>query len=184
VPSSSPISETLIVEEYKQLKQEQIQRIHSRDTFVNLTIVAVGAIAAVTFNAKIARPQALMAIPWVTATLGWTFIVNDLKIARIANYLDQLISAHIDGPNWDNWRRGDDRSWIEHRVVGTIIQMVIFVLPTIISVCTYPYLRPRIDSLKSWEYVLVGSGWSTGILLTIAIVSVSRQRRSIPKLIK
>jgi hypothetical protein len=76
VLSSSPISESLIIEEYKQLKQEQIQRIHSRDTFVNLTIVAVGAIAAVTFNAKIARPQALMAIPWVTATLGWTFIVN------------------------------------------------------------------------------------------------------------
>ena len=176
--SSSQISENLIVEEYKQLKQEQIQRIRSRDTFVNLTIVAVGAIVAATFSARISRPEALMAIPWVTATLGWTFIVNDLKIARIAIYLDQLISAHIEGPNWDNWRRGDNRSWIEHRIVGTMIQMVIFVLPTIVSTCTYPYARPRFDSLKSWEYALVGSGWITGIILIIAIVSVSRQRRS------
>ena len=57
---------------------------------------------------------------------------------------------------------------------------VVNVLPTIISACTYPYARPKFDSLKSWEYALVGSGWITGIILIIAIVSVSRQRRSIP----
>jgi hypothetical protein len=180
--SSSFISENLTIEEYKQLKQEQIQRIHSRDTFVNLTIVAVGAITAATFSSRIARPEMLMAIPWVTATLGWTFIVNDLKIARIANYLDQLISAHIDGPNWDNWRRGDDRSWIEHRTVGTLIQMVIFVLPTLFSTIAYLNIRPQMNPLMSWEYVLVGAGWITGLLLTIAIVSVSRQRRIVARL--
>jgi hypothetical protein len=178
VSSSGHISENLIVEEYKQLKHEQVQRIHSRDTFVNLTIVAVGAIAAVALNENISQPRALAAIPWVTSTLGWTFIVNDLKIARIAKYLEQLLSCHIDGPTWDNWRRGDERSWIEHRIVGTMIQMVIFVLPTIISVSLYPYIRSKSEQFRVWEYVVVGSGWLTAVLLMTAIITVSRQRRN------
>lgn len=178
--SSDSVAQALVIEEYKQLKQEQIQRIHSRDNFVNLTVVAVGTVSAVAVTRGGLRSEVLAVIPWITTTLGWTFIVNDLKIARLSKYLEILVANHVDGTSWDAWRRGDGRSWIEHRIVGTLIQNVIFVVPTAIATALFPVVRVGGHAMSFWESVVVGSGWAAAVLLSLAIYAASRQRRVNP----
>lgn len=159
--------------EYTQLRLEQTERIASRDTFVNLTLVAVGALIA--FGLDQSRPISLLAIPWISLCFGYTFLVNDLKISRLGRYLDTIPDRFGVTLSWDKWRRTIKPTFLEKPVVGCAIQHVIFVVPAAGGSAAYLALRES-GPVKLWESFFIGFGWISTLLISIAIVLTTIDR--------
>ena len=112
----------VLLQEYSALKSEQGSRIQFRDNMLYTTIGAVGAIASVGlggFNAGAGTVRhAFLIVPWLTAILGWTYVVNDEKITAIRRYIDKSLSKRIkeligsdlkDFPfGWEHFHRRDE----------------------------------------------------------------------------
>ena len=167
--------------EYSQLRLEQTERIQSRDGFVNLTLVGVGALVA--FGLDTSRPISLLAIPWISLCFGWTFLVNDLKISRLGRYLDTIPERFGVTQSWDKWRSTIRPTFLEKPVVGCVIQHVIFVVPAAAGSTAYPALRES-GPVKLWEYIFVSFGWISTLSISIAIVATTIDRLEATRLSK
>ncbi len=111
----------VLLQEYSTLKAEQGSRIQFRDNMLYTTIGAVGAIASVGlggFNAGAGTVRhAFLIVPWLTAILGWTYVVNDEKITAIRRYIDKSLAKRVkdligtdqkDFPfGWEHFHRRD-----------------------------------------------------------------------------
>jgi hypothetical protein len=113
----------VLLQEYTSLKSEQGARIGFRDNLLYTTIGAVGAIASVALggfsggNGPIRH--AFLLVPWVTAILGWTYLVNDEKIMVIRRYIGTSLAPRIErligddqkkfAFGWEHFHRGDVR---------------------------------------------------------------------------
>lgn len=181
-PGSELMNKDFRLAEYTQLRVEQTERIKSRDTFVNLTVVAIGALVA--FGMDKQEPITFLAIPWVSVCLGWTFIVNDLKIARLGSYLSQASNALSADYSWEQWRRGVRTNFLEHPVMGCAIQHVIFVLPSVAGCIAYPARRRTgARALEAWEIWLTALGWLFATTLSVALIATAVARRRKPPVI-
>lgn len=78
--------------EYEQLKEEQRQRIASRDNLVYATLVAVGAVGAAALQAS---SLMLLLLPPVCVILGWTHATNDRKVWEIGRYLRRTLAVQL-----------------------------------------------------------------------------------------
>jgi hypothetical protein len=169
------LSKEFALAEYSQLRHEQTERIKSRDTFVNLTIVAIGALVAFGMDKK--EPITFLAIPWISICFGWTFLVNDLKIARIGQYLN-IVSASQDlDESWDQWRLKARMSYLESPFVGCLVQHIVFVVPAVIACIAYPARRQvDIRALQDWEVGLLAFGWLAIAATSAALVATALAR--------
>ncbi|SHN38513.1 hypothetical protein [Cryptosporangium aurantiacum] len=79
--------------EYGHLKEEQRARIATRDNLVYTTLAAQAVLAGTALTSG--RPQVLLLVPLVCAVLGWTRIVNDLKITHIRRYIDGVLRPRL-----------------------------------------------------------------------------------------
>jgi hypothetical protein len=86
--------------EYEKLKDEQTSRVAIRDSLIGLNLLAYGSVFAFALEGKLADiPDSswlvLLVLPWVSAIVGWTYLVSDEKISEIGRYLKRL-KAKID----------------------------------------------------------------------------------------
>jgi hypothetical protein len=108
------------LQEHNQLKQEQSQRIGFRDNLIYATLGAYAAILGFALG-KDSNSYALLILPWVSLTLGWTYLVNDQKISEIGRYIrgqlrEKIAEALAEGPDapppileWETAHRSDRR---------------------------------------------------------------------------
>lgn len=130
----------VLLQEYAALKSEQGSRISFRDGLLYTTIGAVGAIASVALgglsggNGPIRH--AFLLVPWVTAILGWTYLVTDEKITAIRRYIDKKLAPRIEALmaeqkdfafGWEHFHRGDDRR-AERKSMQLYIELWAFVI--------------------------------------------------------
>jgi len=83
----------VLLEEYRTLKAEQFQRIGVRDKVIYLMIVSIGILVSLvgTLNSG----GALLIIPWASAVLGWTYLVNDEKVSSIGKYIRYKLDDNV-----------------------------------------------------------------------------------------
>jgi len=88
---------SVLLDEYRVLKSEQVSRIGFRDNLLYVAVGALGGVASVALggigSGNGPMYEVFLLGPWVTTILGWTYLNNDRKITDIRRY--------IDGP----WRR-------------------------------------------------------------------------------
>jgi len=98
----------VLLQEYTSLKSEQGARIRFRDNLLYTTIGAVGAIASVALGGFSGGTgpirHAFLLVPWVTAILGWTYLVNDEKITAIRRYIDSSLAPRIEEVIGDSYK--------------------------------------------------------------------------------
>lgn len=111
----------VLLQEYTSLKTEQGARVGFRDNLLYTTIGAVGAIASVALGGFSGGSgpirHAFLLVPWVTAILGWTYLVNDEKITAIRRYIDTSLAPRIEkligegqgdfAFGWEHFHRSD-----------------------------------------------------------------------------
>lgn len=129
--------------EYEKLKDEQAGRIRQRDGFINLNIVALALVASYA-GADARQSIAWLAIPWISSAFGWAYLANDDKITAIGRYLRRTIE--ISAASTDSWEHSNKRStrWAKQQRFGQLIMdLVMFVLPTLLSIAAYASRGPE-----------------------------------------
>ncbi|MGW4245371.1 hypothetical protein [Nocardia sp. NPDC004722] len=157
--------------EYQYLKSEQLERIKQRDTFLNLNIVAIAAIAAVAVQGQ-RQSAAWLLIPWVTAILGSTYLANDDKVSAIAMHL-RMQAGSSSATSWESSLKGILSPWVR-RLVDVMVFLLSFVLPTPVAIALYatsyhPSWALIVLIVVAFELVIITS------LLAVYIVSIVRR---------
>lgn len=97
-PNSEQTTKVLL-NEYSMLKAEQNLRIAMRDHLLYAQLGTIGAIAYFALS-KADHQIAMLAVPWPSIVLGWTYFSNDRKISQIRDYvalhLAPAISAQVE----------------------------------------------------------------------------------------
>lgn len=161
--------------DFSELKSEQIERIKQRDSFVNLSIVSVGVMVSATFSGDTIRYPILLAVPWVSIAFGWSFILNDVKISRLALYFSQVSSGSRDEEDWENWRARQRSTWLENPVIGAFVQFLTFFCPGVAAIIVYFFARID-EAIRMWEVLCCLLGLSLLALLAAAIFTAARMR--------
>jgi hypothetical protein len=131
-------SGVLLTAEYERLKEEQIQRIGTRDNLVYATLASIAAVVVGAYQARLIDILLLLAPGCVV--LGWTYLVNDEKISAIGRYirveLGPRLSALAEGSpvfGWETAHRSDRRRR-GRKVLQLFVDLMIFCLPGMIAV--------------------------------------------------
>lgn len=96
----------VLMAEYTALKAEQLARIGTRDNLLYATLAAVGGVLAAALTAR--QPACLLLVPPAGVVLGWTYLVNDLKISAIREYIRTELAptvAAVSGAPAFGWER-------------------------------------------------------------------------------
>lgn len=125
------------LEEYRQLKQEQLERIKLRDSFINLDIVAIGVLGGVLAS----HPQfstAWLVVPWICSSFGWAYAMNDEKVSALQRYFRTELSPRLDySLGWEVFDRRKTSLATPHKISQLAVEFALFVLPTLIAVFAY-----------------------------------------------
>ena len=144
----------IYLQEYTALKAEQSQRIGFRDNLLYVTLGAFGAILSFTLPNK-GNYYALLSLPWISLILGWTYLMNDLKISAIGQYIrydlseklrDRLKEAGEEANvetvlGWETAHRSD-RFRKRRKVEQFLIDLLAFVFSGAAGVVTFWVLVP------------------------------------------
>lgn len=152
--------------EYSSLKTEQIERIKLRDGFTYLAILSVGALISFALRQEQRQSAALLAIPWVLLSLGWSFAVNDAKVARIAKYL-QSRTSELGLVSWDGWRSSRRSPLLENRYAGFVIQNMVFVVPSI-GASIFFLADQGIAAMRFGEWLMISIAIALSLSLVVA----------------
>lgn len=83
----------ILLEEYKVLKSEQLERIKHRD---NIVYVLLGAVGTLFSFAIIHKAIYVVAItPMISFVLCWLYLANDRKISEIGTYISEDLSEKL-----------------------------------------------------------------------------------------
>jgi hypothetical protein len=126
--------------EYTALKAEQLSRIGTRDNLLYAVLAAAGAVLAAAVASR--QPACLLLIPPAGAILGWTYLVNDLKISAIREYVRADLTPRAEalsgGPAF-GWERAHlaDPLYRTRRAGHLVADLTAFVAvpATAIAVC-------------------------------------------------
>ena len=144
---------TYLIAEYEKLKDEQHKRIGFRDNMIFVTLGAIGAV----FSFSLENPQyniALLVLPFICITLGWTYLVNDEKISSIGSYLKKSLIPKISEcgknekitleSNWEDYLKAStsrkQRKWIQ-----LFVDLFIFCVSGILSLVAFYILREKLN---------------------------------------
>ena len=165
----------ILLEEYKALKSEQLERIKTRDMLLYISLSIFGAIFSYVLFGENSNEKSivLLAIPTVSFILGWTYVVNDEKISHIGKYIRLELTPKIKKLvettdhkelsifNWENYHR-DDSKRIWRKRLQVFVDLVTFVIPPVTSVVIYFFILKPDDSttlltfLTYWDMFLLG----------------------------
>lgn len=144
--------------EYKELKNEQIQRIGLRDNIVYATLAAAAAVFAFVMSKQV-DPIALLGLAPATFVLGWIHLNNDVKSCAIGRYLRCTLRNRIhkltgsEYPGILGWeievRSGRQRPW--RKLMDCTASILAFAFPGFLALWIY-WFRYHEGSL-SWMLV-------------------------------
>lgn len=133
----------LLLAEYQSVKDEQKARIGFRDNLLYVTLGVVAAVIAAAAQAK--QASMLLALPPVCVVLGWTYLVNDVKISTIGRYVRGELRprlARLNGGSeaeifqWETFHRGDPRR-VSRKVVQCVIDLLAFCVVPLAALVVY-----------------------------------------------
>ncbi|WP_430791379.1 hypothetical protein [Actinoplanes sp. G11-F43] len=123
-----------LIAEYERLKEEQIQRIGTRDNLIYATLASIAAIGVGTHQAQI--DDLLLALAPCCVVLGWTYLVNDEKISAIGRYIRTDLSPRLSAATnsdqqlfgWESSHRSDRRRRTR-KVFQLGVDLIVFCVP-------------------------------------------------------
>lgn len=169
----------LLALEYEQLKQEQRQRIGTRD---NLLYATLGAYAVVVAAAlQVGDVLVILLLPPVCLILGWTYYVNDHRITAIGRYIESTIVPSLStlpgsGSTIFAWERA-------HRVEPgrrllkvwqTLVDLTAFVAPILLAVAAVVQNTAFSPSLAVAVAAEAISGCVLGLVILVHAVRAAR----------
>ena len=159
----------LYLQEYSKLKEEQVHRIGFRDNLLYVNLLLCSGILSFGLAAP-TNYYALLLIPWVCFILGWSYIMNDVKITEIGAYIKGDFINHVQEYanlegfsifGWETTYRAE-----KHRTIRKLIQIIsklaAFVLAGAAALVGFWHLHPNTGSL-----VLVLIMIEAGLLLLL-----------------
>lgn len=129
----------LLSSEVRMLKDEQRDRIKTRDGLVYSVIVAVAAVAGGT---RLAGANVPLLLPPVTLLLGWTYLNNDEKISAIGAHLRTQLAPRLtvlagtEVLTWESAHRAD-RRYRQRKAIQLVVDLVAFIVPAAAAVIWY-----------------------------------------------
>ncbi|MGW5066022.1 hypothetical protein ACWEQJ_07860 [Streptomyces cyaneofuscatus] len=153
--------------EYEVLKAEQKARIIARDHLMYATLAGLASVLVVVFTAE-APAGTVLLLPPVCLVLGWTYLVNDLKISAAGRYLrDELAPrlADLTGTRpgevlgWE-WAHRGEPGRIAAKILQLAVDLVMFVVPTVVAVVLH------------WTAAIPGRGLSLVAAAELAAAAV------------
>jgi hypothetical protein len=137
----------VVLAEYAALKAEQLARIGTRDNLLYATLAAIGGVLAAALTAR--QPACLLLVPPACVILGWTYLVNDLKISAIREYiradLTTALASVADVPAF-GWERAHlaDPLYAARRAGHLAVDLLTFAAApaAAITVCLAVYSGP------------------------------------------
>lgn len=140
--------------EYEKLKDEQQKRIAFRDQMIYITLGVIGAV----FSFALENPEynyALLVLPFISITLGWTYLANDEKISSIGKYLKEKLIPKI-GKDLKTWEDNlkTDKSRKARKWIQLFVDLAIFCFSGLISILSFFLVRENI-STSLW--ILIGA---------------------------
>ncbi|MDF3143878.1 MULTISPECIES: hypothetical protein [unclassified Streptomyces] len=132
----------LLLAEYQSVKDEQKARIGFRDNLLYVTLGVVAAVVAAAAQAK--QASMLLALPPVCVVLGWTYLVNDVKISAIGAYVREDLGPRLAGLadtegaafRWESFQRGDARR-VSRKVVQLVVDLLAFCVVPLSALAVY-----------------------------------------------
>lgn len=156
---------SLLLSEYVQIKNEQAQRIATRDNLIYATLVALAGAVAVVLQSR--DPALLLVVPPVCVVLGWTYYRNDSKITEIRAYVlgvlgpecTRLLGASVVAFGWERQHRArpDNRG---STAVQLAVDLMLFCGSGSASLLVY-WSRPTPPS----PFLVVSIGEGLGVLV-------------------
>jgi hypothetical protein len=129
----------LLRDEVKTLKDEQRDRIKTRDGLIYSVIVAVAAVAGGT---RLAGAGVPLLLPPVTLLLGWTYLINDQMVSAIGRHLRTQLAprlAELAGAEvllWESTRLIDGR-FRQRKTIQLLVDLLAFIVPALAAVVWY-----------------------------------------------
>jgi hypothetical protein len=153
----------LWAQEYERLKEEQAQRIATRDNLMYATLVSIAGVIFAMDQTH--NPDLLLLLPPGCVVLGWTYLVNDEKISAIGRYirtdlgprLATLLQSAEPVYGWEVAHRSDRRRRTR-KLTQLFVDLMTFCLPgagAIVARCLLPGLSPFDAVIAAAEGLLV-----------------------------
>jgi hypothetical protein len=118
--------------EYEHIKDEQRSRITFRDNTLYATLATMAAVIAAVLQSG-GRPSLLLLLPPVSLVLGWTYLVNDIKVSAIGHYIRTELSPRLSAMLGDEgavfgWERAhrDDGRRVPRKALQLAIELMMF----------------------------------------------------------
>jgi hypothetical protein len=129
----------LLTAEYEQLKEEQAQRIGTRDNLMYATLVSIAGAVVGAYQAK--APDLLLLLPPGCVILGWTYLINDEKVSAIGRYirldlgprLTKLVGSPQPVFGWEVIHRSDRRRR-SRKIIQLCADLLTFCAPGLIAI--------------------------------------------------
>lgn len=132
----------LWAQEYERLKEEQAQRIATRDNLMYATLVSIAGVIFAMDQTH--NPFLLLVLPPGCVILGWTYLVNDEKISAIGRYirtdlgprLAKLLECAEPVYGWEVAHRSDNRRRVR-KVAQLFVDLMTFCAPGLGAIVTH-----------------------------------------------
>lgn len=140
----------VLLHEYERLKEEQSQRIGTRDNLIYATLISLAAVIAAYVQAN--RPQMLLLIPPVCLVLGWTYLINDEKVSAIGRYVRTELAPRLEGLvgepvlGWETAHR-EDRRRVSRKAGQLVADAMVFVVPAVAALVAFWLLVTSPDTV-------------------------------------
>lgn len=132
----------LWAQEYERLKEEQAQRIATRDNLMYATLVSIAGVIFAMDQTD--NPDLLLLLPPGCVILGWTYLVNDEKISAIGRYirtdLGPRMAALLESAQpiygWEVAHRADGRRRMR-KAAQLFVDLMTFCFPGLGAIITH-----------------------------------------------
>ena len=128
----------ILLAEYEAMKNETVERIKQRDSFINLNIVAAALIVGFAGSSS-TRAAAWLALPWSSICFGWAYLANDEKVTGLSKYFENTVAPQL-GPRALAWERSPKRGTNlkrTHKTIQLTVDILQFVAPTAAAIIAY-----------------------------------------------
>ena len=128
----------ILLEEYKALKSEQLERIKHRD---NIIFIMLGAMGTLFSFSIIHQAYYVVAIlPILSLSLCWIYLANDSRISEIGTYIEEDLASQIQKHlktdeeifYWEKKHR-EYKGRKTRKMIQYVVDLLIFAVPTLFS---------------------------------------------------
>jgi hypothetical protein len=133
----------ILMAEYQKLKDEQTHRIGFRDNLIYVTTAAIGAVLSFSISGS-DRRAAVLVLPPLCFALGWTYVMNDLKVSAIGRYIREHLRSKLENLaaasggllEWEAYHRADGER-VSRKFLQLVVDEVLFTVTPIVAVGWY-----------------------------------------------